>query len=204
MACDGSAYIEQKHPARPGSFCGIISHGDTKIKAWGQALETTNNRMELCAVIFGLRSAIRYLRGFVGPKRVHIVIDSIYIYAAYNAHPKNTNDPGFWMSRRWKNKGGEGIANWDLWLMLEWTLDVAKNEGVHISWEWVKGHGKGQALEVLANAEVHDTCTRLTKDVMEALSTGKQVDITPYFQIVREGVEGKPQPVSSKGGFPTK
>lgn len=89
----------------------------------GEAL-TTNNRMELMAVIQGLSALKR-------PCNVTLYLDSEYVRKGITEWVKG------WKARGWKTASKQPVKNVDLWQ----TLDTLVAESEHrIDWRWVKGH----------------------------------------------------------------
>ena len=89
----------------------------------GSEVSSTNNRMEIIAVIKALEALKK-------PCLVDLYSDSTYVK---NAFEKNWIKN--WINNDWKSKGRKPIANKDLWLRL---IDVSQKHKV--SWHWVKGH----------------------------------------------------------------
>ena len=122
---DGSA---RSNPEGPGGYGTIIEYVDkqgtlhTREYSAGYK-KTTNNRMELMAVIVGLENLIK-------PCNVTIVSDSKYVTDAFN---QNWIDN--WVKNNWKTAGKKPVLNIDLWKRL---LEAKKNHNV--SFIWVKGH----------------------------------------------------------------
>lgn len=111
----------------PGGWACILRYFDRKKEIFGSEENTTNNRMELRAVIEGLKM----LRE---PCEVVMVTDSQYVKKGM------TEWLGLWKARDWRTKGkGAGrskiVLNQDLWQELD-----RLSQGHKISWEWVKGH----------------------------------------------------------------
>ena len=102
---------------------------------------TTNNRMELIAVI----SALDALNT---PCDVELYTDSQYISNAINLGWLET-----WKKKDWKRKGGE-VKNLDLWIRLMPLLDQHK-----VSFIWVKGH---------AENEYNNRCDELARDAISS------------------------------------
>jgi ribonuclease HI len=97
---------------------------------YGSEVQTTNNRMELQAVIEGLR-AIRE------PCVVTISTDSQYVQRGITEWLETWKANGWRKSTR--NKGGRAVLNQDLWTELD------KRIAPHtIHWQWVKGHADDQ------------------------------------------------------------
>lgn len=94
--------------------------------------DTTNNRMELTAVIEGLRALNR-------PCRVELVTDSTYVMHGVTQWMDN------WKRNGWKTAARKPVKNVDLWQMLD--AEVQRHE---IDWRWVRGH-TGNAGNELAD-----------------------------------------------------
>jgi ribonuclease HI len=101
--------------------------------------ETTNNRMELTAVIMALEALKR-------PCRVKIVTDSEYVVRGM------TKWMPAWLRNNWQNSKKKDVLNRDLW---ERLLQLS---GPHeIQWEWVRGHNghaENERCDSLAQAEI--------------------------------------------------
>ena len=106
----------------PGGWAAILRFGDHKKELWGSEPETTNNRMEMTAVIEGLSSLKE-------PCRVLVEIDSEYV--------KNgiTKWMDAWKRRGWRTASKQPVKNKDLWQKLDEA--VSRHQ---VQWEWVKGH----------------------------------------------------------------
>lgn len=90
---------------------------------------TTNNRMELTAVIQGLRALNR-------PCQIDLYTDSRYVMQGMTEWLPN------WQARNWQTASKKPVKNKDLWQVL--ATEVAKHQ---ISWHWVKGHAGNQGNE---------------------------------------------------------
>ncbi len=122
---DGSA---RGNPDGPGGYGTILQYMDTKGILHEKELsagyqKTTNNRMELMAVIVGLEALNR-------PCEVELYSDSKYVIDAFE---KNWVDS--WLKNGWKNSQKKPVKNIDLWKRL---LEAKKQHQVHFN--WVKGH----------------------------------------------------------------
>ena len=107
----------------------------------GEAL-TTNNKMELTAVINALRSCQT-----MGVKTVSISTDSQYVKNGITAWIYN------WKRNGWKTASKDPVKNKELWI----ELDALRNN-FEINWVWVKGH---------AGIEYNEMCDSLVKKEME-------------------------------------
>ncbi|NOU21282.1 MAG: ribonuclease HI [Methyloglobulus sp.] len=106
----------------PGGWGAILSYkGNTK-ELYGGERETTNNRMELLAVINALEALTK-------PSAVQINSDSKYVLQGITEWMDN------WKKRGWKTANKSAVKNEDLWR----RLDAARVPH-HIEWLWVKGH----------------------------------------------------------------
>ncbi len=107
----------------PGGWAVIIDSSGKRKELSGGWAGTTNNRMELKAVIEGLKSLLH-------PSRVHIVTDSRYIHDALVQGWLRR-----WQSNGWKTAAKSAVKNQDLWKEL---ADLIKVHEVSI--EWTRGH----------------------------------------------------------------
>ena len=96
----------------------------TEEYASGHHEHTTNQRMEVLAVIEALKSN--------GDSDIEIVSDSTYVVKCFN----DKWHVG-WDRRGWKNSQGQPVANRDLW---EELFALVLNSGRNITFTWVKGH----------------------------------------------------------------
>ncbi|SFR99454.1 ribonuclease HI [Anaeromicropila populeti] len=122
---DGAA---RGNPDGPGGYGTILvyvdSHGtEHKRELSAGYRKTTNNRMELLAVIIGLEALIK-------PCEVEIFSDSQYVIKAFNEHWIDG-----WIKKGWKRGKNEPVKNVDLWKRL-----LKAKEPHHVKFTWVKGH----------------------------------------------------------------
>lgn len=120
----------------PGGWAAILRYGKHKKELSGAEAQTTNNRMEMTAVLEGL-NALRE------PCEVTVEIDSQYV--------KNgiTGWIHAWKRRGWKTVTGSAVKNQDLWQALDTAIGRHK-----LRWVWVKGH---------ASHADNNRCDRLAK-----------------------------------------
>ena len=122
---DGAA---RGNPDGPGGYGTILEYVDrtgtlhTKELSQGY-VKTTNNRMELMAVIAGLEALVR-------PCRVKLYSDSKYVVDAFNRHWIEG-----WIKKGWKRGKNEPVKNIDLWKRL-----LKAKEPHQVEFIWVKGH----------------------------------------------------------------
>ena len=106
----------------PGGWGVVLCwDGQTRELSGGTA-ETTNNQMELTAVIKGLEALKR-------PVPLHIVTDSKYVMQGVTQWMKG------WKRNGWRTASKKPVANRALWEQLDSLLTDHS-----VSWEWVKGH----------------------------------------------------------------
>jgi len=108
----------------PGGWGAVLVHGERVKEISGGELETTNQRMELKAVIEGLK-ALK-----VKDWEVQVYTDSAYIVNAFTQGWLEN-----WQKNGWKNSRKESVANQDLWQEL---LDLSMNN--RVKYIKVKGH----------------------------------------------------------------
>lgn len=122
---DGAA---RGNPDGPGGYGTVLEYVDpngilhTKELSQGY-VKTTNNRMELMAVIAGLEALNR-------PCNVEVYSDSKYVVDAFNKHWVDG-----WLKKGWKRGKNEPVKNVDLWKRL-----LASMEQHNVTFHWVKGH----------------------------------------------------------------
>ncbi len=105
-----------------GGWGVLLRSGDTTRELFGGELATTNNRMELTAVIRALEALKR-------PCRVRLHTDSQYVQQGITGWIHN------WKKRGWKTADRKPVKNVDLWQVLDGL--AAQHE---IEWLWVRGH----------------------------------------------------------------
>lgn len=143
---DGAA---RGNPDGPGGYGTVLEYVDSKgelhTKEISQGYQcTTNNRMELMAVIAGLEALNR-------PCEVELYSDSKYVVDAFNQHWIDG-----WMKKGWKRGKNEPVKNVDLWKRL-----LKAKEPHHVTFIWVKGHDghpQNERCDTLATtaADGHD------------------------------------------------
>ena len=120
----------------PGGWGVLLRAGQAERELWGGASHTTNNRMELLAVIEGLRALKKR-------SQVDIYTDSQYVQKGISEWIHG------WKARGWKTAAKEPVKNADLWRL----LDAATGQH-QIDWRWVKGHAGdpgNERADALAN-----------------------------------------------------
>ncbi|MEQ9449441.1 MAG: ribonuclease HI [Rhodospirillaceae bacterium] len=122
----------------PGGWAVLLRYGDAEREVSGGEPETTNNRMELMAVIEGLRCLTR-------PSRVSVTTDSQYVQKGITEWIKG------WKARGWKTSNKKPVKNADLWQ----ALDEART-GHEVTWHWVRGHAgheENERVDAMARGE---------------------------------------------------
>lgn len=108
----------------PGGWGVLLKSGGTEKELFGGELETTNNRMELTAVIQALAALKR-------PCHVILHADSQYVLKGI------TEWLSGWKARGWKTAARQPVKNVDLWQQLDAAV---ASSGHKIDWRWVRGH----------------------------------------------------------------
>jgi ribonuclease HI len=107
----------------PGGWAAILRSGPHESELSGGEIQTTNNRMEMTAVIEGLR-AIKQ------PSHVSIYTDSKYVMDGARSWIIG------WKKRGWKTADKKPVKNEDLWR----ALDEQQSRHLSVKWTWVAGH----------------------------------------------------------------
>ena len=120
----------------PGGWGAIIRSGAKETEINGAADETTNNRMELQAVISAFEKLTRKCE-------VHVTTDSRYVMDGIQQWLAN------WKRNGWKTAAKKPVKNEDLWQQLDNLVEQHV-----VTWEWVKGHSgheENERVDQLAN-----------------------------------------------------
>jgi ribonuclease HI len=132
-ACKGN-------PGR-GGWGALLRYGDAEKELFGGEQDTTNNRMELMAVIKGLEALNR-------ASVVTVTTDSKYVKNGITEWIHN------WKRNGWKTAAKKPVKNEDLWRELD--VMVAKHQ---VTWQWVKGHAgheDNERADELANRGIEE------------------------------------------------
>ncbi|ANX02898.1 ribonuclease HI [Immundisolibacter cernigliae] len=125
----------------PGGWGALLRYGEQERELWGGEAHTTNNRMELTAVIRALEVLQR-------PSRLHIVTDSQYVLHGI------TQWLAGWKRRGWRTADGKPVKNQELWERLDELLAPHQAE-----WTWVRGHTghpENERADALANRGIDE------------------------------------------------
>ena len=125
----------------PGGWGALLLSGDTEKELFGGELVTTNNRMELTAVIEALIALKR-------PCEVILFLDSEYVRKGITEWIHG------WKARGWRTAAKQPVKNVELWQKLD---AVVSQSGHKIVWKWVKGHAGNpgnERADALANRGV--------------------------------------------------
>lgn len=133
-ACSAVVGKGQKAKGAGGWAVIVIPQGGLKMGYCGWEAQTTNNRMELMAVIKGLEALGEMASG------VRIHTDSAYVKNGYTRWLPR------WKANGWISSRGDGVSNRDLWERLD---DLVRRH--FVEWRKVKGHGT-TVLNIQADA----------------------------------------------------
>ncbi len=134
-ACKGN-------PGR-GGWGALLRYGDNEKELCGGERQTTNNRMELLAVIRGLQALKR-------SSDVRVITDSQYVKNGITQWIHN------WKRNGWKTASRKPVKNDDLWRELDSA--VSRHQ---VQWAWVKGHSghvENERADQLANRGIDEAC----------------------------------------------
>ena len=132
----------------PGGWGVWLKSGTDEKEMFGGELGTTNNRMELLAVIEGLSVLKR-------PCEVTLYLDSEYVRKCITEWIHG------WKARGWRTAAKQPVKNVELWQRLD---AVVSGNGHKITWRWVKGHSGdpgNERADALANKGVERALGRL-------------------------------------------
>ena len=125
----------------PGGWGALLRFDKREKELWGGEAATTNNRMELTAVIRALEALER-------PSRVRLYTDSQYVQKGISAWILD------WKRRGWRTAGRKPVKNEDLWRRLDELAALHE-----VEWHWVKGHAGhtgNERADLLANKGIPD------------------------------------------------
>jgi ribonuclease HI len=120
----------------PGGWGALLSYKGTEKELYGGESMTTNNRMELMAVIKALEALTK-------TAQIMVTTDSQYVKKGISEWIKN------WKRNGWRTASKKPVKNADLWRHLD---DLVS--GNDVTWAWVKGHSghpENERVDALAN-----------------------------------------------------
>jgi ribonuclease HI len=123
----------------PGGYGAILRYGDRVKEISGCELKTTNNRMELRAVIEALKLIKR-------PSRIRVSTDSTYLVKGMSEWIPQ------WIRKNWISSSKKPVLNRDLW---EALIDLSRPH--EIEWQWIRGHAghkENERCDQLARAAI--------------------------------------------------
>ena len=126
----------------PGGWAFVATDGKNTAERSGGERDTTNNRMELTAVIRALTAARRH-------SEIELHTDSQYVKNGMQSWMKN------WKKNNWHTADKKPVKNQDLWMQLDELSDAIK-----IHWHWVRGHN---------GTEMNERCDELARPAAEKL-----------------------------------
>ena len=125
----------------PGGWGAILRYGTTEKEIYGSSKNTTNNIMELTAVIESLKNLKK-------PCELIITTDSKYVKNGITEWIHN------WKKNGWRTAAKKEVKNKELWIELDSLIQVHS-----ISWDWVKGHSghpENERADLLANVAIEE------------------------------------------------
>ena len=125
----------------PGGWGAILRYGTTEKEIYGASKNTTNNIMELTAVIESLKNLKK-------PCELIITTDSKYVKNGITEWIHN------WKKNGWRTAAKKEVKNKELWIELDSLIQIHS-----ISWDWVKGHSghpENERADLLANEALEE------------------------------------------------
>lgn len=135
----------------PGAWAYVAQTAGGLVRDAGYAADTTNNRMELEAVIQALRLASERADG-----GVTVITDSRYVEGGIGEWIRR------WEANGWKTRSGSAVKNRDLWQALQALRQALQARGFRVEFRRVRGH---------AGVELNEACHRL---VTRAIAAGRK------------------------------
>lgn len=126
-----------------GGWAFVMTDGKQTAERSGGSPNTTNNRMELMAVI----SALSVIKNC---KEIELHLDSRYVKDGIESWIKN------WKKNNWKTAAKKPVLNQDLWKQLDELV-----QKFQINWVWVKGH---------ADNDMNNRCDELARAAAESIA----------------------------------
>ena len=123
----------------PGGWGAILRYGTTEKEIYGASKNTTNNIMELTAIIESLKNLKK-------PCELIITTDSKYVKNGITEWIHN------WKKNGWRTAAKKEVKNKELWIELDSLIQIHS-----ITWDWVKGHSghpENERADLLANVAI--------------------------------------------------
>ncbi len=123
----------------PGGWGAILRYGDREKEMNGGENPTTNNRMEMMAVIESLATLTK-------PCEIDLYTDSIYVKDGVTKWLEG------WKAKNWRTASKKPVKNQDLWERID--SEIARH---NVQWHWVKGHAghpENERADELARAGI--------------------------------------------------
>lgn len=118
----------------PGGWGAIVIGGGEVTELGDGHPATTNNRMEMSAIVGALNLCLRKYQQ-TPPESIQVFTDSVYVIRGI------TQWIFGWKRRGWRNAENEEVSNQDIWIELDKAvMDIKNRFGITIEWSFVKGH----------------------------------------------------------------
>ena len=142
----------------PGGWAYVIVQGHTLLaEQSGGEKGTTNNRMELTAVIESLRAfkIMSSTDGTAGlPRKAAVYTDSQYVQKGITEWIRK------WKKNAWRTSDKKPVKNQDLWVALDTLSSDLAQQGTALAWEWVRGH---------SGIEYNERCDHMTQQAIASV-----------------------------------
>lgn len=170
-----------------GGWGAVLKHGNRSKEIEGACASTTNNRMELLAVI----SALRILKH---PCKVQLYTDSQYVRRGITTWLMS------WQTNGWRTRDGEAVENQDLWRDLAQEVDRHR-----VQWYWVKGHAGNplneRADQLAREARQEETSRQNVRTVTDEDSGSALPKVEIYTRGCALKIPEKGSGTSGVGGY---
>ena len=130
----------------PGGWAFVLNDGTLRRERSGGAPDTTNNRMELTAVIEALKTVQSELGDAARP--IELYTDSQYVKNGISSWIHN------WQRNGWMTANKKPVKNKEYWQKLK-----ALTDKLSVNWHWVKGH---------SGNELNERCDQMVRQEMDA------------------------------------
>ena len=144
----------------PGGWGVIFLLNEECIERHGHEGKTTNNRMELMAIVETFKTIVEEIHDYTGCKEYELYSDSAYVVNSING-----GWVGKWLLNGWITTRGEAIKNRDLWEEYLKYLNKCKEENIIIKIIKVKGH-TGNAFNEHVDKLAKDEVLLARKEVL--------------------------------------